>query len=93
MDEDEWPPEGSEPYEMIMKDFDGPELKDRRQELVFIGQNLNQDAITSSLNDCLVTKEDLQPTKASSKAKEHTEHSWKFGIDYLKDTFPKCRGV
>ncbi|QDZ20476.1 cobalamin synthesis protein [Chloropicon primus] len=89
--EDEWPPEGSEPYEMIMKDFDGPELKDRRQELVFIGQNLKQDAITSSLNDCLVTKEDLQPTEASSssKAEEPTEHSWKFGIDYLKDPFPK----
>jgi len=32
---------------------------DMRQELVFIGQGLDQEAITSALNDCLLTEEEV----------------------------------
>jgi G3E family GTPase len=32
---------------------------DMRQELVFIGQNLNKESITSALNDCLLKEEDV----------------------------------
>ena len=32
---------------------------DMRQELVFIGQNLDKDKITKSLNDCLLSEEEV----------------------------------
>jgi len=32
---------------------------DMRQELVFIGQNLDQDAITKALNDCLLSEQEV----------------------------------
>ena len=82
---EEWP-EDEESLAMLQQDFDGPELMDRRQEIVFIGQNLKEDAITAALDACLVQREELQRRDASTKA---TEHSWKFGIDHLEDKFPK----
>ena len=54
-----WPPEGSDEYNAIIKDFDGPVLKDRRQEVVFIGQKLDKDAIKKALDACLITVDDL----------------------------------
>ena len=82
---EEWP-EDEESLAMLQQDFDGPELMDRRQEIVFIGQNLKEDAITAALDACLVQREELQRRDASTNA---TEHSWKFGIDHLEDKFPK----
>ena len=66
-DKEEWPEPGTEPYEMLMADFDGEELCDRRQEIVFIGQGLKREAITAALDACLITKEDL-------KAKDADQH-------------------
>ena len=40
--------------------LDHPVLRDRRQEIVFIGQHLNQAAISAELDGALVTKEEWQ---------------------------------
>jgi len=42
-------------------------LQDRRQELVFIGQNLNQEALTAALDACLITRGDLKEGKDSQR--------------------------
>jgi len=47
---------------------------DMRQELVFIGQNLDQDKMTKALEDCLLTEDEVL------KGKQH----WAT----LKDPFP-----
>ena len=47
---------------------------DLRQELVFIGQNLDKTGMIDALNDCLVSEEDL----------ERGEDFW----ESLSDTFP-----
>lgn len=47
-------------YERIMKeDFVSEEFGDRRQEIVFIGVGLDEEEITRSLNDCLVTNKGM----------------------------------
>ena len=81
----QWPPEGTEAYKMLMKDFEGPELQDRRQELVFIGQRLNIDGIRKALDDCLVKKAEVSGLE---NKEQKSEHSWKFGISDLEDKFP-----
>ena len=43
----------------VMQDFVKPH-GDRRQEIVFIGQNLNKSAITRALDDCLCLEKDLR---------------------------------
>jgi hypothetical protein len=47
-------------YERILReDFASTEFKDRRQEIVFIGTNLNEEDITNQLNECLLTPKEL----------------------------------
>ena len=75
----------SPPFQLIMKDFDGPVLQDRRQEIVLIGQNLKEDALRKALDDCLIKKEDLKSIKHVVLGRKH---EWKLGIDYLQDPFP-----
>jgi G3E family GTPase len=48
-------------YDRILKeDFVTEEFGDRRQEIVFIGASINQEEITTTLNECLVTDEELE---------------------------------
>ncbi len=54
---EEWP-EDPELHEEIRQLWD-PEVGDRRQELVFIGIDLDQDLIESELNACLLTDSEL----------------------------------
>ena len=50
-----------------------------RQELVFIGQNLDKTAMIDALNDCLVSEEDL----------DEGEDFW----ESMSDPFPQCSEI
>ena len=72
MPEELWPEEGSDERDMIERDMAGPVLLDRRQELVFIGQNLNETAITTALNDCLVTRAEASRARAAAGGRDES---------------------
>jgi G3E family GTPase len=56
VDRAQWPEEG---VTSILADCSG-EWGDRRQELVFIGANMDKNAITKALDACLATDEEIQ---------------------------------
>ena len=58
----DWP-EDEESLNIINKQWVEP-FGDMRQELVFIGQNLNKESMTEALDDCLLTDEDILKGKA-----------------------------
>ena len=58
----DWP-EDQESLNIINKQWVEP-FGDMRQELVFIGQNLNKEGMTEALDDCLLTDEDILKGKA-----------------------------
>ncbi|MDO8825503.1 zinc metallochaperone GTPase ZigA [Methylophaga sp.] len=55
--ENRWP-QDAESLQTIKENWQEP-FGDMRQELVFIGQNLNPKAVTAQLNDCLLTDNEL----------------------------------
>ena len=50
---------------------------DMRQELVFIGQELNQKEITNKLDDCLLSEEEVLKGKAYWKTLKDPFPEWK----------------
>ena len=81
MPQDALPEEGTEDYAEMRKDFDGPEIQDRRQEIVFIGQDMKVASIKAALDSCLIKPEETRCSDTSG-------HAWKFGVDYLEDPIP-----
>ena len=51
-----------------MKDWDG-EFGDHRQELVLIGVNMHKDAITSALDQCLLSDEEMADYRKRAKSR------------------------
>lgn len=59
--EEEWPEESPENAELLLdirSSFEGP-YGDRRQEIVFIGIDMERESIESLLNECLLTDEEM----------------------------------
>ena len=56
-------PEDEDYLASIEKQWEEP-FGDMRQELVFIGQGLDKDAMTEALNDCLLSEEEVLLGKA-----------------------------
>jgi G3E family GTPase len=66
VDRAKWP----EPYaNTIQNDFSG-QWGDRRQELIFIGANMDQDAITKRLDACLATDDEMRELEEAAAPKE-----------------------
>ncbi|MCX4193192.1 zinc metallochaperone GTPase ZigA [Methylophaga sp. OBS1] len=60
--ENRWP-EDEESRKLIMENWVEP-FGDMRQELVFIGQNMDEDEVKGMLDDCLISDEELLAGKA-----------------------------
>ena len=71
----DWP-EDEEYLESIKKLWVEP-FGDMRQELVFIGQELNQKEITNKLNDCLLSEDEVLKGKAYWKTLKDPFPEWK----------------
>ena len=59
------PEEGSEGWKAVQADMEPGLIRDRRQEIVIIGSDMNKEAITKAL-DCLL-KEDENDNPATGK--------------------------
>ena len=88
---DMWPEEGSKQRDTMERDFSGPVLLDRRQELVFIGKHMNKTAITQGLDKCLVTR--LEASQARVDNQSPRPEEWKLGlgniVSHELDPFPQ----
>ena len=69
--EEEWSEDNdSEEIEALRKNFKG-QYGDRRQAVVFIGVELNQKALTKSLNECLLTDAEMKSYSLTTPYRYH----------------------
>lgn len=73
MPDDAWP-EDKDVIESILNDFQGP-WGDRRQELVFIGEGIDQEQITTILNDCLLDDKEMKLWEKVMKNKKLSQEA------------------
>lgn len=59
---------------------------DRRQEIVFIGMNLNESEITAELDKCLVSEMESELTAEDWRKIKHPFVAWDGEIEYLHQT-------
>ncbi|MGI9496463.1 MAG: GTP-binding protein [Mariniblastus sp.] len=64
------------------------EYGDRQQELVFIGQNLDQEHVTQVLNDCLLTDEEYELGPGSWEHFQDPMPPIEVEEDYLESEYP-----
>ncbi|KAJ5126562.1 hypothetical protein N7448_007341 [Penicillium atrosanguineum] len=70
---DAWP-EDKDVIESILNDFQGP-WGDRRQELVFIGEGIDQEQITTILDECLLDDKDMKLWEKVMKNKKLSQQA------------------
>ena len=79
------PEKGSETRVAMEADIEPGMIKDRRQEIVIIGSDLNKEAITKALDACLLRKEEIGDFPIPGKENKGIEmedfkkNGWKFG--------------
>lgn len=80
--QDDWPLEDPEMIAEIRENWDD-QVGDRRQELVIIGQDLNQAAIRAALDACLLTNEEMVAGEAAWELLEDPFDPWLLTDDDL----------
>ena len=91
--EEELPEPGTKERTALEKDMQGPVLMDRRQELVFIGRDLQKEKLKAELDNCLMRKEETRAGRASRRstrklAPEDVAEMWKIGCIIDDDPIP-----
>ena len=84
--EDVLPEEGSEGWKAIEADMEPGLIRDRRQEIVIIGSDMNKEAITKALDDCLLKEDEGNNPDADVEvegediedAEDFKKNGWKF---------------
>ncbi len=71
--DEEWP-ESEDQRKSLLADFNGP-WGDRRQEIVFIGIDLDEPAIVALLDECLCTDAEMEQYAENSKMDPDPEHA------------------
>ncbi|KAK8237213.1 cobalamin synthesis protein [Phyllosticta capitalensis] len=69
MAEEEWGADDPDVKAAVEKDFEG-EWGDRRQEIVFIGESLDQERITRALDECLLTPKEFKKWERLMRRKD-----------------------